>query len=104
MKLRIELEAWDGRTVWAEYDTFRLDLETYNIQINLNKLNIDKSSRVEGEDQEYKLQVGGYTGDAGDSMGDSSNNGKKFSTQDRENDITEINCAQYYKGGWWWSE
>ena len=68
------------------------------------KLNIDKSSRVEGEDQEYKLQVGGYTGDAGDSMGDSSNNGKKFSTQDRENDITEINCAQYYKGGWWWSE
>ena len=26
MKLRIELEAWDGRTAWAEYDTFRSDL------------------------------------------------------------------------------
>ena len=23
MKLRIELEAHDGRTAWAEYDTFR---------------------------------------------------------------------------------
>ena len=23
MKLRVELEAWDGRTAWAEYDTFR---------------------------------------------------------------------------------
>ena len=22
-KLRVELEAWDGRTAWAEYDTFR---------------------------------------------------------------------------------
>ena len=26
MKLRVELEAHDGRTAWAEYDTFRLDL------------------------------------------------------------------------------
>ena len=24
MKLRVELEAHDGRTAWAEYDTFRL--------------------------------------------------------------------------------
>ena len=23
MKLRVELGAWDGRTAWAEYDTFR---------------------------------------------------------------------------------
>ena len=23
MKLRVELEAWDGRTAWAEYDTFK---------------------------------------------------------------------------------
>ena len=27
MKLRVELEAWDGRTAWAEYDTFRWDYE-----------------------------------------------------------------------------
>ena len=23
IKLRVELEAWDGRTAWAEYDSFR---------------------------------------------------------------------------------
>ena len=23
MKLRVELEAWDGRTAWAEYDMFK---------------------------------------------------------------------------------
>ena len=23
MKLRVELEAWDGTTAWAEYDTFK---------------------------------------------------------------------------------
>ena len=23
MKLRVELEAWDGRTAWAEFETFR---------------------------------------------------------------------------------
>ena len=26
MKLRVELEAWDGKTAWAEYETFRSDL------------------------------------------------------------------------------
>ena len=26
MKLRVELEAWDGRTAFAEYDTFRLSI------------------------------------------------------------------------------
>ena len=31
MMLRVELEAWDGRTAWAEYGTFRSDF--MNIQI-----------------------------------------------------------------------
>ena len=30
MKLRVELEAWDGRTAFAEYDTFRLFLKLVN--------------------------------------------------------------------------
>ena len=28
-KLRVELEAWDGRTAWAEYGIFRSDLYIY---------------------------------------------------------------------------
>ena len=32
MKLRVELEAWDGRTAWAEYDTFRWVLRFYKMR------------------------------------------------------------------------
>ena len=64
------------------------------------------TSRVEGEDQGYKLHIGGYTGTAGDSMaaaGGWSNNGMKFSTWDRDNDKNgATNCAKYY-GGWWFT-
>ena len=35
-KLRVELEAWDGRTAWAEYDTFR-----WLLKIDFKKINID---------------------------------------------------------------
>ena len=64
-----------------------------------------KTSRVEGEDQSYKLHIGGYTGDAGDSMttGFWTNNGMKFSTWDNDNDLWDYNCAKGYKGGWWFN-
>ena len=75
-----------------------------NIQIHFDNLNIYKTSRVEGEDQGYKLNIGGYTGDAGDSMtGNSPNNGMKFSTRDRDNDkSSRFHCVQLYKAGGWW--
>ena len=74
------------------------------IQIHFDILNIDKTSRVEGEDQEYKLHVGGHRGGggAGDSM--THDNGIKFSTWDRDNDKASGNCAQNYKGGWWFNQ
>ena len=62
------------------------------------KLNIDKSSRVEGEDQEYLLHIEGYTGTAKNAItadGNRNNNGMKFTTRDRDNDNWESpNCAQ----------
>ena len=69
---------------------------------NIDKLNIYKTSRVEGEDQGYKLHIGGYRGDAGDSMsGDG--NGMKFTTRDRDNDKrSSLNCAQRSNAGGWW--
>ena len=58
------------------------------------------SYRVEDEDQGYRLHISGYSGTAGDSM--AYNNGKKFTTRDRDNDKwSSVNCAQHYKGGWW---
>ena len=56
----------------------------------------------------YKLQVAGYSGTAGDSIlhgsGRDNLNGMAFSTHDRDNDLwSEGNCAQHFKGGWWYN-
>ena len=62
------------------------------------------TSRVEGEDQGYLLHIGNYSGTAGDSMaGSRTNNGMKFTTQDRDNDKHEDNCTEQSPGGWWFS-
>jgi hypothetical protein len=77
--LRVQLTAHTGQTAWAEYSTFRVD----------------------GEETDFKLWVGGYTGNASDSL--SAHNGYKFSTVDRNNDEAPkcCPCAPAYGGGWW---
>ena len=51
--------------------------------------------------EEYPLTVGGYTGVGGDWL--HSHNGMKFSTPDNDNDKRNINCAAYWKSGWWYT-
>ena len=69
--------------------------------------NINTTSRIEGEDGDYRLHVGEYSGTAGDSITDSggynNQNGMKFSTWDRDNDANSQHCAQN-GGGWWFKE
>ena len=57
--------------------------------------------RVDDEASDYQLWVGGYTGNASDSL--SAHNGYKFSTVDRNNDEAPkcCPCAPAYGGGWW---
>ncbi|XP_072344620.1 angiopoietin-related protein 2-like [Scyliorhinus torazame] len=78
-KLLITMEDWQGRKVFAEYASFRLESETDN----------------------YKLRVGRYHGNAGDSF--TWHNGKQFTTLDRDRDAYTGNCAHYQKGGWWYN-
>lgn len=61
-KLRVMLEDWQGRQVFAEYDGFRL----------------------EAESDWYRLRLGQYSGNAGDSL--SWHNNKAFTTLDRDKD------------------
>ncbi|XP_037545028.1 angiopoietin-related protein 6 [Nematolebias whitei] len=77
-KLRVALEDWQGRHVFAEYDSFRL----------------------EPESDWYRLRLGQYQGNAGDSL--SWHNNKAFTTLDRDKDSYMGNCAHYQKGGWWY--
>ena len=44
--------------------------------------------------------MGGYSGDAGDSM--AYHNGMGFSTIDRDNDDFPYSCSDQLKAGGWW--
>ncbi len=79
-KVRFDMKHWDlGTTVYyAQYSTFE----------------------VGSEQEKYKLLIGGYSGNAGDSM--AYHNGWKFTTKDNDNDLNSANCAHSFRGGWWY--
>ncbi|XP_008848297.2 angiopoietin-related protein 6 isoform X4 [Nannospalax galili] len=52
------------------------------------------------ESDHYRLRLGQYHGDAGDSL--SWHNDRPFSTVDRDRDSYSGNCALYHRGGWWY--
>ena len=83
-KLRFDLQARNGSWYYAEYSTFV----------------------VLGEAHNYRLQVSGYSGNAGDAF--SRHNGLEFTTYDRDNDVwtssvnpSRFNCAVFRGGGCW---
>lgn len=47
----------------------------------------------------YRLKIGGYQGNAGDSF--AVHNGMKFTTFDNDNDLAYLNCGSSHNGGWW---
>ena len=76
--LRVELEDWGGAKAYAKYGKFNI-----------------------GDEQaEYRLEVGSYSGTAGDSL--AHHNNMAFTTKDRDNDISGDNCAVRYTGAWWY--
>ncbi|KAK2891377.1 hypothetical protein Q8A67_014020 [Cirrhinus molitorella] len=80
-RLRVDLEDFQGRKAYAVYRFFSV------------------GSEADG----YKLQVSGFVnGGAGDSL--SYHNGMKFSTFDKDQDLSDQNCAlKYYQGGFWYN-
>ncbi|KAK6965997.1 BgMFREP12.6 [Biomphalaria glabrata] len=76
--LRIDLEFYDEK-YFAQYENFKILSET----------------------EKYKLKIGNYSGNAGDSL--SSHNNMYFTTFDRDNDIrSDLNCAERCSGAWWY--
>ena len=76
--LRVELEDWNGVKVYAKYGKFNI-----------------------GDEQaKYRLEVGSYSGTAGDSL--AYHNMMVFSTKDSDNDMYSGNCAVYNTGAWWY--
>ena len=78
--LRVELEDWNEVKVFAKYGKFNIG----------------------NEQAQYRLEVGSYSGTAGDSFGN--HNNMAFSTKDSNNDIDgSRNCAVRYTGVWWYN-
>ena len=78
-ELRIDLQAFDDSTSYAEYDSFSVG---------------DAASN-------YTLSVGRYSGVAGHSL----TTNYPFSTHDRDNDgDSAVNCAEFRYGAWWYTK
>ena len=76
--LRVELEDWNGVRVYAKYGKFNI-----------------------GDEQtKYRLEVGSYSGTAGDSL--AYHNNTEFTTKDRDNDNWEGRDCSLWSGGAWW--
>ncbi|CAG2233563.1 Angiopoietin-related protein 1,Ficolin-1-A,Angiopoietin-1,Fibrinogen C domain-containing protein 1,Ryncolin-1,Tenascin-N,Angiopoietin-related protein 7,Angiopoietin-related protein 6,Fibrinogen C domain-containing protein 1-B,Fibrinogen-like protein 1,Ficolin-1,Ficolin-1-B,Angiopoietin-4,Fibrinogen-like protein 1-like protein,Ryncolin-2,Techylectin-5B,Tenascin-R,Fibrinogen C domain-containing protein 1-A,Microfibril-associated glycoprotein 4,Fibrinogen-like protein A,Ryncolin-3,Angiopoietin-2,Tenascin-X,Fi len=69
---------------------------------NIKRHAVYNTFSVGSETSGYKLDVTGYSGDAGDAM--ESHNGQTFSTMDKDNDVYKDNCAEQFKGGWWYDK
>ena len=77
--LRVEVEDWNGVRAYAKYGKFNIG----------------------DEKAKYRLEVGSYSGTAGDSL--AYHNKIAFSTKDRDNDRGGSNCAAQYTGAWWYN-
>ncbi|KAL4237621.1 Fibrinogen C domain containing 1 [Mactra antiquata] len=81
-KLQVSLMNWDKEKKYAEFDYFI----------------------VENEEEGYRINIDGYSGDAGD--GFTKHNGNRFSTKDVDNDklVKEMggSCAKRFNGAGWY--
>ena len=84
-RLKVDLEYLSGDSYYADCDHFV----------------ISEAASL------YTLNVSGYSGTAGDGLGDGDpasaiSNGSPFTTTDRDNDqLDRKNCATKFKGAWW---
>ena len=76
--LRVDLADFSGNTAYAKYRAFKVG---------------DSSIK-------YKMGISGYSGNAGDAL--TYHSGQFFSTKDQDNDVWPQNCAQTFKGAWWY--
>ncbi|CAG2251445.1 Angiopoietin-related protein 1,Ficolin-1-A,Angiopoietin-1,Fibrinogen C domain-containing protein 1,Ryncolin-1,Tenascin-N,Angiopoietin-related protein 7,Angiopoietin-related protein 6,Ficolin-3,Fibroleukin,Fibrinogen-like protein 1,Ficolin-1,Ficolin-1-B,Tenascin-R,Ryncolin-2,Microfibril-associated glycoprotein 4,Fibrinogen-like protein A,Ryncolin-3,Fibrinogen gamma chain,Tenascin-X,Ficolin-2,Tenascin,Angiopoietin-related protein 2,Ryncolin-4,Techylectin-like protein [Mytilus edulis] len=79
-ELMIDLYDFDNYQVFANYQYFYVGDESSN----------------------YRLNVYGYRGTAGDSL--NYHNGMPFSTFDKDNDLSKNNCAKDGVGAWWFND
>ena len=79
-ELRVDLADYEGNYKYAQYSFFSVGNSGTN----------------------YRLNIAGYTGTAGNSL--TYHNGMQFSTKDRDNDrYSSGSCASANRGAWWYN-
>ena len=81
----------------------RIDMTDYK---GIHKYAIYSSIAVHNTTNKYRLDLGAYSGTAGDGMrvcASTIHDGMPFSTPDRDNDNWSGNCAQGQRAGWWYN-
>ncbi|XP_037124092.1 fibrinogen C domain-containing protein 1-A-like [Syngnathus acus] len=77
----------------------KIDLVTFNYRYSYALYN---DFSVDPEKDGYPLLVSGYSGTAGDQF--TQHSGMKFTTKDRDQDKSHVNCANVWKGAWWYKD
>ena len=77
-ELRVDRQDWENNARFAKYCVFR----------------------IKHGQELHTVTVAGYKGDTVDSMG--IHNNTFFSTRDQDNDIKDTNCAETYRGSFWY--
>ncbi|XP_078699408.1 techylectin-5A-like [Branchiostoma floridae x Branchiostoma belcheri] len=80
--LQIYMMRADGKENFADYDSFL----------------------IEGEEENYKLRLGSFSGSCNLRDAMAIHNNTAFSTLDRDNDNYFKHCVNLYKGGWWYNK
>ncbi len=94
--MKITAEDCDGNIDEATWTRFRLAENVSNARTS------NVATKKTLLQMYFTLYVSGYQGGlGGDSM--TPHNGKKFTTKDRDNDLNRGNCADSYKGAWWYN-
>jgi len=107
-RLRVEVQQW-STNLWfsAEYWSFKIGDQYWSFQIGDEYWSFKIGDEL---NDKYRLEVSGYSGDAGDSLQYEGNfgvyyhNGMNFTTYDQDNDEwSGVNCASDRGGGWWYN-
>lgn len=116
--LRIELEDFEGnrrsvrRFVWKlcavdAWQHSRPHTSTFHsffmsLKCNKHRYAQYSSFKIHSEAQYYRLEIDGYEGNAGDALSDLDygSNNIPFSTYNRDNDRSSLNCASMLKVCW----
>ena len=93
-----------GAFLWSNLRSFLSHYMSLSMGDFLSRYAQYSHFKIYSEGEYYKLEIDGYEGTAGDSLNDPwyGSNNSPFSTYNRDNDRSSLNCASMLKGGWWW--